>query len=1317
MFYKGKHKQRFSIRKYSFGAASVLLGAVIVGAAAPAVNADETQSNALPSVQVESQNTDSATVAVENEAEQATVATKDAGESMESSDQLANDETAVETPTTSASEVAEKSSEAVADESEVSSDKVENTTSEVSDSTVSSTVSGSSSALSESTEKERQIVTTTLENFTALPAKVKAQYQARLSSALTPTEIEGILAEARKQNTLRQVTFGNQGQPIPTGTSLRANTTTGATVVDDNANSNSVTLTHGDNSTRNVNISIPTIIGDKVTVEVPYIFSASTDRDLTGGIYDVSISSASASPEYVTSKSGSTQTFEYTVNTTASVEFNVKLVPTVADWSFLKPGAQYHVVVKRNGIEVGGVDYTIAQQPATVEKVNINFDQNQSANGNLVKGHKYAVGINLQNNGINDGDNFAGTVVVNVPAGFKLDTDSNSGFGFVSTTPTGDTTAGFNTLSNGTNLTVTQEGGAGTPVTITFNKSKTDLNTGNLIFWGTYENNLSGADNNFSATVTYYSTNTDGERSKEADLVATGNLAVGLPVSATEKSALELSFKANTGNIYTDNGTADGTHQSDDLTYEYGDTRKLQVYNSGNVTQTNVKVHVDVEPGTVLGGGEGQYNLSFTTSSENVLGAVSVTLTDGTVVNLRTSSTLGPHNVNNTFLLIGDSAIAKGVAKDGSNIKSIDFTYAEIQAGSKVELVFSKNAILSSVKNTATADYSYTVTSDQGANETGSMSLPIVDPNAKQVQFTGVIEDFAKTSYQPTSTDGGNLAQITYNFRNSINGTTSTTPTSYFVSVPRGFDLVDVNDLALYQYGKAYTDGTIEDLGYIGVNGERMLKVSLPTTPSYQAPIYLKSAKGHDTPVQLIANEDQLPANYIYRGSAFNTPKDMSLIMAINDDKIYTSNYAWDMREITLKDGSTHNVVLSTRGWYPNSEEANYSFTYPSAYGQLNGIKTEDDGKYSLAYNVAKPTDNIVSNNYSDNNNVTDTTGTIRLVNILTDRSTSAYSYNVINLPNVADGDAVTITVTGAGTVETTGDSGNGTLLFSTSKLDNTDGEISASDIANYVTADQVTDWSAIKSILLKSDQLVPSASAAGMVPYKVTAMADGVTNTTLDLQSYFTGDHSGVVYNTSQINKLNIQRYVDVTTNWVDGEGKPLKASTTVTVKSGDAYSTSGLTPTEIPAGYHLKENPVNAVGTTDSSNVVVTYVYEPDVTTKAVTKTVTQIVTYQGAGTATPADHVETVTFTGVETLNTVTGESTTQWNESSATFADVKTPVVTGYVADIATVTGETVTPESGDVTKVVTYKTVGKLIPIDETGVPIPNVPTPSYDNDP
>ncbi|MEY8435483.1 LPXTG cell wall anchor domain-containing protein, partial [Streptococcus hyointestinalis] len=116
-------------------------------------------------------------------------------------------------------------------------------------------------------------------------------------------------------------------------------------------------------------------------------------------------------------------------------------------------------------------------------------------------------------------------------------------------------------------------------------------------------------------------------------------------------------------------------------------------------------------------------------------------------------------------------------------------------------------------------------------------------------------------------------------------------------------------------------------------------------------------------------------------------------------------------------------------------------------------------------------------------------------------------------------------------------------------------------------------------------------------------------------------------------------------------------------------------------------------------------------------VKKDVKETVTYVGAGDQTPASVVQTATWTREITFNKVTGAitKTTEWIADKDSYDEVKTPVVTGYVADKASVASTAVTQE--DIEAVVTYKTVGKLIPIDETGVPIPNVPTPSYDNDP
>lgn len=73
------------------------------------------------------------------------------------------------------------------------------------------------------------------------------------------------------------------------------------------------------------------------------------------------------------------------------------------------------------------------------------------------------------------------------------------------------------------------------------------------------------------------------------------------------------------GEIYTDNGQADGEHQSDDTKLDYNDNgsliRSIEVYNNGNVAQENVLIHLDIEPGTIMNGGEGEYALAITSSS------------------------------------------------------------------------------------------------------------------------------------------------------------------------------------------------------------------------------------------------------------------------------------------------------------------------------------------------------------------------------------------------------------------------------------------------------------------------------------------------------------------------------------------------------------------------------------------------------------------------------------------------------------------------------------------------------------------------------
>ena len=73
-------------------------------------------------------------------------------------------------------------------------------------------------------------------------------------------------------------------------------------------------------------------------------------------------------------------------------------------------------------------------------------------------------------------------------------------------------------------------------------------------------------------------------------------------------------------------------------------------------------------------------------------------------------------------------------------------------------------------------------------------------------------------------------------------------------------------------------------------------------------------------------------------------------------------------------------------------------------------------------------------------------------------------------------------------------------------------------------------------------------------------------------------------------------------------------------------------------------------------------------------------------------------------------------TVWKEKTHSYNSVDAPVVKGYFADKKQAGGETLTPEKPEVTDKVTYKHLGKIVPVDEKGNPIASAQTPQYLND-
>ncbi|MCC4347454.1 MucBP domain-containing protein [Limosilactobacillus reuteri] len=121
---------------------------------------------------------------------------------------------------------------------------------------------------------------------------------------------------------------------------------------------------------------------------------------------------------------------------------------------------------------------------------------------------------------------------------------------------------------------------------------------------------------------------------------------------------------------------------------------------------------------------------------------------------------------------------------------------------------------------------------------------------------------------------------------------------------------------------------------------------------------------------------------------------------------------------------------------------------------------------------------------------------------------------------------------------------------------------------------------------------------------------------------------------------------------------------------------------------------------------------------------KDVKATVHYVGAGDKTPADNVQSSQWSRTVTIDAVThelvtgGEYDTDWSivpGQKTEYDQVATPVIDGFHADRATVPATAVTQD--DIETTVTYAPNGKIIPVDPSGKPIPNVPTPQYPTDP
>lgn len=296
-----------------------------------------------------------------------------------------------------------------------------------------------------------------------------------------------------------------------------------------------------------------------------------------------------------------------------------------------------------------------------------------------------------------------------------------------------------------------------------------------------------------------------------------------------------------------------------------------------------------------------------------------------------------------------------------------------------------------------------------------------------------------------------------------------------------------------------------------------------------------------------------------------------------------------------------------------------------------------------------------------------------------------------------------------------------------------------------------------------KNDHNDPTKTTTTDVP-EIPGYHAEVPNVTPDKP----GEDTKVVYvkNTQTIDLV----YVDTTTrqtltkqvNVAQGDsGSAIPASVTDTLKATEqSYLDKGYvvddskTPATVPTNFDSSSQ--NLDGTDAEHQVVTVYLkhgeetitggdpkvpgdpinekdpngakYPKDADKSNLTISSQNIVHYEGAGNDTPKDVVRTddSTLTRTVTIDKVTGEvlETSKWTGKKE-YDDVDTRVVNGYYADTKAAGASKVTTDDvsrakdGVITNetTVTYHPMGKIIPVDKNGNPIPGSKTPIFNNDP
>ncbi|MTV81222.1 mucin-binding protein [Secundilactobacillus folii] len=866
-----------------------------------------------------------------------------------------------------------------------------------------------------------------------------------------------------------------------------------------------------------------------------------------------------------------TDTFAADTTTTQLISFNLNNNYVYVDDGMNDVGKTVTKTVgfSINGVKQPGVTFTQTIQPTTnLSSVSMVYPDATKVT-KILPDQDYVFSLNVnETDGVQDdsypvsrvhsGDNYGGTTItIPVPTGFVLNAAS---------------TKQINAFGDAT--TITQPGGKGTNVVINVPaKSGAQYESSNAQAGYKLIGDFDVAQTNEDQTLTANGNttfsqviNSDGDTlTDSASPWSVIIQATGQPSQVSATPTIKGNSGADASKLVLDNNTDDDPAYIDSFGFALNDASpvdhfQIQVTIPDGLDATEIKVPVqDVSPSGYL--------------PDTSSWAYTLTLADG-------STETGTVNAGGTATPTADSPIRSAV-----------FVPNKIAVGTYANNLGTADSfeVLGHLSNTYDNGTKAVVNGDQ-LTSTASVSLdanggtPTADSSVIQQVTEGLALASNYTVVRSSDPGNSNAGTLEVRYLDSIGQNTNDVyePTFYFV-IPKTTTVASINSLPWYTDvpgsttgipitpdGSQLTETTHAKVSeFTADDGQTVVKIDYSGTGET---VDFSQKTGYWGAVTLANDPDALPGKYPYAvyivsptTKLKNTtqPSDLSFVEGHTDAYLMDSEVddpAWLWTIATASSFFTTSMAKGNQG------------TQASKSGASGNHGSPDMTFYdSIVYTA-------VDDNAADSN-----------------------ASVAINLPTIGDSKGSTFTIDLTGPIEmpthytlanSTGDPIKATVLYSTSPQ-----VFSATDTApnttGYVTADQVSDWSAIRSIIIQISGIKANSSTGriainGQVANQTvgdqTITIEKMVGDTGTLQTAFYGN-GGKVNISSDDASINIvgTAIIPARYHYVDATGTDKYVDLTdlqQTLKDGDTFTNNYPTQLSdfsaadqklLPAGYEL--------------------------------------------------------------------------------------------------------------------------------------------------